>query len=315
MGVNPRGAGMSDSVLVVDADNIASFAKALGVPVRREIVQLLRGRELNVNEIAEALGVSQSSAVTHIQTLERAGLVSTRSVPARKGVQKICTSQVESAVLLFRPLAEARSRNLFVADMPIGLFFDHEVHPTCGIASETGFIGLRDTPSAFLDPQRAAAQLLWFERGYVEYRIPLGDVRPEVVRAVGVSVELCSEFPGSRADWPSDITVWMNGVEIGTYRSPGDPSDRRGHLNPSWWSDTATQYGYLKEWRVTDEASFVDGVRCSERTIGDISLGLDSAMRVRFGIKDDAEYSGGINIFGCRFGNHPQDIRLTVEVG
>lgn len=304
---------MSDSVVVVDPDELELFAKAIGAPARREIVRLLRNRELNVNEIAHELGISQSSAVTHIQALERARLVSTRTQPARKGVQKVCTSRVESAVVLFRPTTESESRSRVVTEMPVGLFFDHEVHPSCGMASETGLIGYEDSPATFVDPRRAAAQILWFEHGFVEYRVPFAVVRTDAVRSIAVSVELCSEFPSFRAEWPSDITVWMNGAEVGTFRSPGDPGDRRGHLNPAWWGDKRTQYGFLKEWRVTRDGSFVDGVRSSDVTVGDLRLERESALFVRFGIADDAEFRGGINLFGSRFGNYPQDIRMVIE--
>lgn len=305
---------MSDTVLMVGIEELESFVKALNAPVRRRIHELLRDRELNVNDVAKELGISQSAAVTHIQALERARLVTTRIIPARKGAQKVCTSRVESAVVLFRSPTAHEGADRIVTEMPVGLFFDHEVHPTCGMASETGIIGFVDSPGGFLDPRRAAAQIIWFEHGFVEYRMPIGTHRPESVHSVAVSVELCSEFPGSNPDWPSDITVWMNGREIGTFRSPGDPGDRRGHLNPSWWTARQTQYGFLKEWRVTRDGSFIDGVRVSDVTLSDLALERKPAMRVRFGVREDAEFRGGINLFGSRFGNYPQDIQLAIEL-
>ena len=303
---------MSESVMIVQPDDIEAFAKALATPVRRRIVSTLRGRELNVNEIASELEISQSAAVTHVQLLERAALIQCRTVPKKKGAQKVCTAPLESAVVLFSDAVTSRDEANVSVEMPIGLFFEHEVHATCGMASMTGYIGYRDAPDTFLDPQRSAAELLWFAYGYVEYRMPLP--RTSGVRAVAVSVELCSEYPGHNSDWPSDITAWFNGVEVGTFRSPGDPGDRRGHLNPSWWVPGNTQYGYLKEWRVSDEGAYIDGVRVSETTLADVGLGTRRALFVRFGIKDDAEFRGGLNLFGSRFGNYPQGIRLTLDL-
>ena len=306
---------LSDSVVFVDNSELAAFAKALHSPVRRRILELLRTNTLTVNEIATAVGISQSSAVTHVQALEHAKLVRTHLVPAKNGVKKLCSSGVESAVVVFRSPAEPVAESRIVTEMPVGLFFDHEVRPTCGMASETGFIGYADHPASFLDPRRRLAQIIWFEYGYVEYRMPIARQRPEAIRSVAISAELCSEYPGHNADWPSDITVWMNGVEIGTFRSPGDPGDRRGHLNPDWWGPGHTQYGFLKEWRVTHDGSFVDGVRVSDVVTADLALDSTPAIQVRFGIKENAEFTGGINILGSRFGNYPQDIRLTVELG
>lgn len=303
---------MADSVLIVEPGGIEAVAKALSSSVRRRILQVLHNRELNVNEVAMETGLSQSATVTHIQALDRAGLLSCRSVPATKGSQKVCTSRIESAVLLLGSPTVGRSENQLVSEMPIGLFFDHEAYPTCGMASEKGFIGFTDTPSTFLDPHRSAAQLIWFEWGYVEYRMPIPSGVGARATSVSVSAEICSEFPGHKEEWPSDITVWMNGVEVGTYRCPGDMGDRPGHLNPGWWKRANTQYGFLKEWRVDPSGAYVDGVRVSDVTLSEIGVGTGSSLSVRFGIKDDAEFRGGLNLFGRRFGNYAQDIRLTI---
>jgi len=42
--------------------------------------------------------------------------------------------------------------------------------------------------------------------------------------------------PGTNADWPSDISLWVNDVKIGTWTSPGDYGDRRGVHTPRWWN-------------------------------------------------------------------------------
>ena len=44
-------------------------------------------------------------------------------------------------------------------------------------------------------------------------------------------MELSSEVPGTNANWPSDITLWVNEIEIGTWTSPGDFGDKRGVLH------------------------------------------------------------------------------------
>lgn len=305
---------MSDSILMIGHDELDLFVKALHAPVRRRILAMLREQEMNVNEIAKKTGISQSTAVTHVQALEKANLVISRPVRASKGTQKACISRVESAVILFREPDSRDTGNWIVSEMPVGLFFDHEVHPTCGLASEQNFIGFADSPATFLDPHRATAQIIWFEYGFVEYMLPVSGYHIDSFRSVAISAELCSEFPGNRSDWPSDITVWMNGREIGTFRSPGDPGDRRGHLNPSWWTPNRTQYGFLKEWRVTRDGSFIDGVRISDVVLDDLNMQGKTAIQVRFGIKEDAEFRGGLNLIGRRFGNYPQDIRLTIEL-
>ena len=114
-------------------------------------------------------------------------------------------------------------------------------------------------------------------------------------------------------DWPSDITLWINGIEVGTWTSPADFGDQRGLLNPKWWEDRNTQYGLLKGWRVTERGSFMDGIHLSEITCNDLKLMRNPYICVRIGIKPDARHVGGINIFGRKFGNYEQDIVLRVE--
>ena len=37
-----------------------------------------------------------------------------------------------------------------------------------------------------------------------------------------------------------------------------------------------------------------------------------NGTQVRIGIKDDARHQGGINLFGRRFGNYPQDLVMRI---
>jgi predicted transcriptional regulator len=51
-------------------------------------------------------------------------------------------------------------------------------------------------------------------------------------------------------------------------------------------------------------------MRVSSTTIGDLGLTDHAFISVRIGVKADAEHVGGINLFGSRFGNYPQDLVL-----
>ena len=53
-------------------------AKAFADPTRVRILAALRGRELCVCELSDALGVSQSTLSTHLRVIRAAGLVRTR---------------------------------------------------------------------------------------------------------------------------------------------------------------------------------------------------------------------------------------------
>jgi predicted transcriptional regulator len=197
--------------------------------------------------------------------------------------------------------------------MPLGLYTSCEVSAPCGLCSAEGIIGLLDVPDTFLDPGRMGAGLMWFTRGYVEYQFPNNTkLMKGEVSSLEFSMELSSEVPGTAADWPSDITVSVNRIDVGTWTSPGDFGDKRGVFTPAWWTLKGSQYGKLKSWRVTTAGTFVDGLKISPVSIKDLDLGAHRSIRLRIGVRDDAKHPGGINIFGRGFGNYDQDIVLRM---
>jgi predicted transcriptional regulator len=132
------------------------------------------------------------------------------------------------------------------------------------------------------------------------------------VQSLELAVELSSEVPGTSKDWPSDITVAINGHEIGTWTSPGDYGDKRGKFTPDWWKLAGSQYGDLKRWEVKDSGTFLDGAKISSCSLADLELNDHRSIRVRIGVKENARHPGGMNIFGRGFGNHDQDITLRL---
>ena len=98
--------------------------------------------------------------------------------------------------------------------MPVGLYTSCSVSaPWRNLLDRTRVIGLLDVPDHLLDPDRMRAALIWFWRGYVEYQFPNNArVLSATVGALEFTMELSSEVPGTNADWPSDISVWVNGM-------------------------------------------------------------------------------------------------------
>lgn len=309
--------GIERSLLLVHADDGTDVLRGLTSPVRVRILRLLHRRgPLNVNEIAHALDLPQSTVATNVQVLEQTQLIWTETVKASNGHQKICTARYHEVVIRFSDNDRPVEDNVIEVAMPLGLYTSCSVAAPCGLCSRDGVIGLLDVPAYFLDPSRMRAGLIWFERGHVEYKFPNNaKLRDSRLEALEVSMELSSEVPGTNADWPSDISLWVNDTAIGTWTSPGDFGDRRGVYTPRWWKLEGSQYGALKTWRVTDEGCFIDGQRISDARLADLDLDDHHSIRLRVGIADDARHPGGINIFGKGFGNHDQDIvmRLFLE--
>lgn len=297
-----------------DEETLAPVFRALASRPRLKILRLLSDRLMNVTEIAEALGVPVSTANSHVNLLEEAGLLLTEHRPAARGSQKVCTRAFDH-LHLHLPRRELFGGRQVETHMPIGAYVDCRVNPTCGLASESGIIGLFDDPASFYEPSRLSAQLLWFHCGYVEYRFPKRLPSTAVVESVQLGLEVCSEAPLHHDDWPSDITVWINGVDVGTWTSPADFGGQRGRLTPDWWETHSSQYGLLKLWQVTGKGSFVDGLAATAVSLADLRLEESEFLTVRIGVDPDARHVGGINIFGRSFGNYPQDIVLRVRYG
>jgi len=200
---------------------------------------------------------------------------------------------------------------LVQASVPLGLYTSCSVTAPCGLRSVDGIIGLLDMPEAFFDPARVKAGLLWFAGGFLEYRFPYRAQQITAVEAVEFSMELSSDAPGTSPDWPSEISVAVNGVTIGalTLVAQGNQA-----VQPR---DGLARYGSgqgdLSNWRVTAAGTFVDGQRVSEVTVADLGLDANPSIRLRIEVSADARFPGGLNIFGRGFGQHDQEIVMRLE--
>ena len=306
---------MSRNFLVIDPEEGLHVLKSLASPQRVAILKLLhRGGAFNVNEIAERLSLPQSTVSSNVQILEQAGLIRCETQKARKGNQKLCRSAFDEVLVVFKEDLRAIRSDAIEVSMPLGLYTSCDVTAPCGLCSTDGIIGLLDVPDTFLDPERMKAALVWFTRGYVEYQFPnnarLSNAEIEAVEFV---MELSSEVPGTSADWPSDITLTVNGIDVGTWTSPGDFGDKRGVYTPDWWKLKGSQYGKLKSWRIGRSGAFIDGVKISDVSLADLDIASHHSIRMRIGVRADARHPGGVNLFGRGFGNYDQDIVMRLH--
>ncbi|CAH1691586.1 ArsR family transcriptional regulator [Hyphomicrobiales bacterium] len=302
--------------LVVDAGRQYQVLRGLASPVRLRILKLLnRHGPKNINQIAEALDLPQSTIATNIQVLEEAELISTSLGKAAKGQQKICAARYSEIVVNLDPEDPSRENNIVEVEMPLGLYTSSNVSAPCGLCSTQRILGVLDVPELFLDPRRVQAALIWFGRGYVEYKFPNNaKVLNRTIAALELEMEMSSEVPGTNADWPSDISLWVNGHKVGTWTCPGDYGDRRGTYTPPWWKLEGSQYGILTTWRITSEGTFLGERRLGDVVLGDLDLDRHHSIRLRIGIDEREGRPGGVNIFGRGFGNYNQDIKMRLHL-
>jgi predicted transcriptional regulator len=198
--------------------------------------------------------------------------------------------------------------------MPIGNYCDINIVSPCGIASERSSLSPDDELIGFYSPERTSAQILWFYKGYLEYRFSNHQLRAAAkVLSVDYSFECCSEALGYNNDWPSDITLWINNVEVCTFTSLGDYGGRKGKNNPDWWPDDFTQFGLLHTLSITPTGCSMDGHHVSSETIDTLKLLQNSYISFKIGVKDKVKNLGGINLFGEKFGDYEQGIVMRIN--
>lgn len=292
-------------------DTLVNVTKALASEVRVEIIRLLGSHQLNVNEIAERLNIPASTAAMNVRVLEEAGLITSELQPGIRGSMKVCYKQVDAIGISLKSEAVEEER-AEVINMPIGNFVDYKVVPTCGIVSDKGPIDAEDEPRCFYNPARTQAKLIWLSKGYLEYRFPNTVLKSQTAKKIELSAELCSEDHEYNLEFPSDITVWVNGIDAGTWTCPSDFGGRRGKYNPSWWPDKNTQFGVLKKWSITDQGTYIDDKKVCDTVLESYHLGEAEYISIKIGIKEDSIHQGGLNLFGDSFGDYPQNIMLKI---
>jgi predicted transcriptional regulator len=205
-------------VLKLSMDEAVQICKVISNEHRMNILKLLSTGPHNVNELAEKLGLPFSTTAVHVKKLEEVQLISTELVPGR-GTQKVNTKIYDRIVIDLFTDGREEEQNVITIHMPVGEYVDCHAEPSCGLVGLHDYIGIQDDPRSFYEPGRKEAQLVYFRCGYVEYRFPNRIPYGMKATEIEFSAEICSEAPYHKLDWPSDITVWVNDVEIGTWTS------------------------------------------------------------------------------------------------
>ena len=280
--------------------------EAISSNVRIQIIHLLSKKSMNIRELAEALSLSSAIMTMHVKKLEKAGIIRSEMTPGKGGAaQKVCSLSMDGLEIAF-PRKDVVQRESRRTEVSIGHYTDLSIVPTCGICTTEKVIGIFDDPRYFLDPDRVNAKILWFSQGYIEYKIPNFLLSSENPEELEISMEISSEAPLTNMNWPSDLTFFFNGVNVGMWTSPADYGGK-GKLNPSWWFDDVNQFGLLKRLIIKKDGTYMDGIKLSDVSLEEIDIS-NSHWTFRIAILEDAEHIGGFTLFRSGFGNYNQDL-------
>jgi predicted transcriptional regulator len=262
-----------------------------------------------MNELSEKLDLTNGAVTMHIKKLEECGLIKTTNLTGKHGLQKICSLHEDKFVI---DIGKQDVDNSYDINLSIGHYSNYDITPTCGIATKDKLIGEVDNPNYFADPERINADILWFTKGYIEYRIPNYLKPNETLSELQISMEISSEAPGVCSVWPSDIHFYINNLNIGSWTSPGDFGDSKGILTPIWWNPNWNQYGLLKLLSINSYGTFIDGMKISDVTLEDLELNYKSDIQFKLAVPEDTKHVGGLTIFGKNFGNYNQGISVRL---
>lgn len=298
-----------------DHEIIAKFGHAVSVPERIAILKSLLTSSKNLSSLAEELDIPISSVARHINVLTEAGLVYLSYQPGPKGHTKYCSQAILGfSVSLEKKADDEPAAQSYTVEMPLGMFSHCHIKAPCGMTGGDGGIADFDNPHVFFSPERMKAECIWFDSGFISYNFPTDFPHNRTFDEITFSFEICSETVYYNNNWPSDITVRINDVEIVTFTSPGDFGGRRGKYTPMYWPVTSTQFGLLKKITVGKDGVWVDNSLVSDSVrFSDLKIYDGSAIKLDIGIKEDAQHKGGINIFGRNFGDYPQAIVMTLK--
>lgn len=296
----------------VDNGLLERVGDALSSGIRRRILSLLADRSYSTQQLLETLNIAPSTLSFHLKILKEAKIIKEISSPNKKGNEKNISLALESVSIIFGKQYHSATQS-YVYNIPIGSFTNHSIQPPCMMATKAKIIDPVDNPLVFDSSERTQAELISFLKGHLEYQVVVAPFKSNKVKSVSFSLEVCSECPNFNNSWKSDITFWVNDVEIGNFRSLGDYGGRKGIFSPSWWSVNSSNFGKIVQVKIDGSGSYVNDDKVNEITIDNLKVSDSDFLRFRVGVKDNARYVGGLNIFGSQFGDYAQDINLVIE--
>ncbi len=292
------------------------ISEALNHPIRIKILQILQKEPVSIPKLASMFYTSVSTMVYHTEMLRRASLIDIVLIPGVRGSIRVCYRLMRNINLqLFQSGASEKS-DVVKYICKVGDFVDTSDNINCNFATlEETFLSKKYD---IFNNKRHEAGLIWADQGYLVYAFPNSFAKHYLVSKIEIALEICSECLCYNNHYESDITFWLNGVELLTWTCPGDFGDRPGVLSPEWWKSllgVVTQYGMFLTITVDGNGVYLNGDLMNDKVnLKKLSLSSSNRVLLKIGNKENAINKGGFNIFGKTFGDYPVDIELTANI-
>lgn len=296
-----------------DTKHIIKISHALSSEERIDILRLISKKQYTLSELAKILNLQPSSVAFHLKILTEANLVSEQAISGKKGVKYSYAQDSMISYIIREIPKETTFIEPFKVSIPIGNFSKIKLNGTCGLASDKDV--LTYDPNNLYSFNRNEIQLIWSsESCLIEYLISNKYAFEGNIENISISFEACSEAMGYNPDFPSDLTIFLNDIELCTYTLEGDYGDRYGRFTPRWWFVESTKYGTLVNILINNNGVYLNE-KLVNKSINLKSLNLKEGnnTQLRLEVKENAENCSGINLFGEKFGDYQQPIEFIVN--
>ena len=286
------------------------LAKALSHPLRLKLLRQILRIPKTVTELAKLNHITNSTVIFHLNILQEADLVITKTKPNKKGKTLVFYVNFSRITFLLDNTPEKERESVLTQSVGVGCYTSAFPTDYIRIATEDRFIVLEKEDA--YNPQRFNAKLLGIGNGEVSYTFSNAFAKHNTVKKLSFSMELSSESPYHCNDWKSEIIFAVCGTDLAIYLAPGDYGNIRGKLSPDWWNNKYSQYGDMVTLSIDHEGVCLNDTRIrTDVTLETLPLKESDHITLSLRTDPSLRYAGGFNIYGSRFGNHPQDIVMS----
>lgn len=298
-----------------DIPYMVKLCNALGSEVRMKILKTLQRRPytFSITDLIKLTNIPCTTLIHHLNILKEVNLIDITYKSTKHGSTRIISRYLKGASLNFYYLEDKDNTTIKteLQNMKVGNFIKYE-------GNDFNFVTpTRSYPKRGTDcyiPERFQAELIYTLNGKLTYIFSNNAAKFNKIKSISFSMELSSETPYYDNDYLSEITFWINDIEIATYLSLGDYGDRRGILNPAWWPDRNSQYGKLVTVLVDEAGVSLNGKQISTKiNISKLNIQKGNSIIFALGNKQTSTYIGGFNLFGSSFGDFHQDILCAIS--
>lgn len=297
---------------ITDLETGLELFKTLGSDIRIEIIQiLLKNKNMNLNELASRLNITNGALTSHIKKLEDCGVIQITNEASGHGNEKHCQVCLDKVIIDIN--ARESDQDIYEGNICVGQYSDYKIKPCCGLATQEGYFGELDNIRYFSHPDRMQANLLWFQTGFVEYLLPNFIPTAHTITELTIQLELSTLVSRTDTSLASELEFSLNSIHLGNFTLSGNIGMEQGIYTPNWFDPSFKQHGMLKQILIKNDGTFMDGIKLSDVTIDDFKLDDSSILKFKIATTDNAKYCGGVAIYGKGFGNYNQDIRVRIK--